>query len=321
MASVNDLLKGMDQSLASTYENITKIIDVIDSQEHPELVQELLKDEANKLENVSLLDLKNNCMTAYLNEIILIILAQLERINERGDKSVDSIRGQAIERSIIQRVTLERGIKPLEKKLNYQLEKMVTSYHKMETDSKQVNNGENARSSKDVLNSDSHSSDSESDELSYRPDASTLLKNSLKTTTSESYKPPKISAMAPPSTQTEPRNNSKKLQSMEEFLKDSSDLPLEEKSIGVNIVNHGRGGIKTNKDREKERELQRYEEDNFIRLPTTVSKTDKHKKRKDMENTFAGEDWSMFSNSRNISNSTSRKRKATSAWDKVKRKR
>ncbi|CAH6719365.1 U3 small nucleolar ribonucleoprotein protein Lcp5p [[Candida] jaroonii] len=316
---LNSILKGMIQSLDSSNESIEKLINNKD-EDTSKFIQDLLNNSENKLENVSLLDLKNNSILSYINNLTLIILSQIQRIE--GDEQVDDVREKAIENSIIQRITLEKGIKPLEKKLNYQLEKMIRSYNKMETDfnnSEQKQQVNAAKNSDDEENNDDSESESESeDELSYKPDASSLMKKPM-SSSNDSYKPPKISAMAPPTNNSSDGKSTKKLQSMEEYLKENSDLPMEEKSIGVNIVNHGRGGVKTSRDREKEKEIQTYEEENFTRLPTVQTKKDKYQKKRELQNTFAGEDFSIFNNNRNINESTSRKRKNGSVWDKVKR--
>lgn len=336
--NVDELLKQMETSLEGTNEGIVKILE--QGNDHPEFIQQLLADGDKKLEDVSLLDLKNRSMLSYIHNVVLVILSQVERIKKGKVEEVEGLRQEAIENAITQRVTLDKGIKPLEKKLTYQLDKMVRSYNKMQSDynnKEEESNVADDDKQKESRGSDSEESSEESseDELSYRPDASSLIKKPMKKTSksteasdpsdpSETYKPPKISAMAPPSSisngQRENNRPNQKLQSMEEYLRESSDLPMEDRSIGANIVNHGRS-VKTSQERKREQEVQRYEEENFTRLPNTMTKKDKSQKRRDMVNTFGGEDWSMFNNTRDIGEGTSRKRKNTSAWDKAKRKR
>ncbi|KAK7678380.1 hypothetical protein QCA50_018595 [Cerrena zonata] len=137
--------------------------------------------------------------------------------------------------------------------------------------------------------SDSESeSEEEDDALSYRPDAAALAKltktsskakpskSSEPSENAEAYKPPKISAVAPPSAtfseKGADKSSNRKLQSMEEYLAENSELPQAEVSIGSSIVNNGRGGVKTDKDRQREEEIQTYEESNFTRLPNTQLK-------------------------------------------------
>lgn len=323
---MDEILNSILPSLESAKESVDKILE-IEGSENPDLVKQLLGEGSNKLEDVSLLNLKNDAMISYIHNVTLIILSHLERVRAETD---ESSREKAIESTIVQRTTLERGIKPLEKKLSYQLDKMIRSYNKMLTDFEnedKINDKTNDNDSDNSQEDDSESEEESADELSYRPDASSLIKAPMKktsktatTTTEEAYKPPKINAMAPPTAPTDDKKkSSKKLQSMEEYLRETSDLPQEDKSIGVDIVNHGRGGVKTDQERRKELEIQTYEEENFTRLPATMTKKDKRQKRKQLYDTFGGEDFSMFNNTTNLSDSTSRKRKTKSVWDKVKR--
>lgn len=347
--SVDELLKGIITSLDATKQSIDLILKTSDNEGdgYPDLIENLLqKLNIDKLEGVSLLSLKSHSLLSYLNNLVLIILARLERLSEE-DHGIEDAKLKSITNSVIQRVCLEKGIKPLEKKLNYQLDKMVRAYNRMEADEslaikRAEQNNENNEQGSDDDEEDDESSEQEDDVLSYRPDSAALAKltqtkSKSKSSASreskdddepsesaEKYKPPKISAMAPPkadptSTSTK-SNNTRKLQSMEEYLRDNSDLPQLESSIGSTIVDNGRLGVKTDFDKKKEKEIQRYEEENFTRLPNTMTKKSFRQKQRDMANTFAGEDWSMFNNSRKLEE-TSRKRKPGSVWDKVKKRR
>jgi U3 small nucleolar ribonucleoprotein protein LCP5 len=342
--SVDELLKGIITSLDVTKTSIESILKASDSEgeSYPDLIQNLLqKLNIDKLEGVSLLSLKSHSLLSYLNNLVLIILAHVEKLSEEDD-NIEDAKLKSIANSITQRVCLEKGIKPLEKKLNYQLDKMVRAYNRMEADESQAiktaqENNENNEQGSNA--DDDESSEEEDDALSYRPDSAALAKltqSKSKSSTSreprdeeasesaEKYKPPKISAMAPPKadpTATGSKSsNTRKLQSMEEYLRENSDLPQLESSIGSTIVDNGRLGVKTDFDKKKEREIQRYEEDNFTRLPNTMTKKSFQQKQRDMAHTFAGEDWSMFNNSRKL-DETSRKRKPGSVWDKVKKRR
>ncbi|EGV65867.1 hypothetical protein CANTEDRAFT_133291 [Yamadazyma tenuis ATCC 10573] len=300
-SNIDEVISTITPSLESTNDGILKILEYEMQNDLPEFINQLL-----------------------LDSKMMIILSQIERTKEGKYEEADDVREKSIESTIAQRVTIERGIKPLEKKLNYQLDKMIRTYNKMLQEYEAKGNDDQQNAS--VNNDNDDSSEESEDELAYRPDASSLMSKASKKASSkpeepiqEAYKPPKISAMAPPTREETKNKPSKKLQSMEEYLRENSDLPMEEKSIGVNIVNHGRGGVKTDSERRKEKELQTYEETNFVRLPSTMTKKDKYQKRKELNNTFGGEDWSMFNNSRQLSEGTSRKRKPNSVWDKVKR--
>lgn len=339
--SLDEIIKGISASVKSTDDAVTALHSRIESPEIPALVSDLLQKTNQSIpEGVSLLDLKNNAILSYLNNLALIILARVEALKTNDSKQVDDLKLKAVKGSIVQRVVLERGVKNLEKKLQYQLEKMVRNYNKMEKDSSEqtVNKKlENQEREDEEAESEEGDSEEESDsenELNYKPDASALVKSLKKDTKSkeaandkenktEKYRPPKIAAALPPQEFKDTGRKSKssnKMRSMEEYLLENSDAPMLETSIGSSIVNHGRGGVKTMRDRQKEAEIQRYEESNFTRLPASMSKKDKRQKRKQEADTFFGEDWGIFNNNKNDLN-TSRKFKPKSAWDRAKKRR
>ncbi|SGZ47991.1 CIC11C00000002906 [Sungouiella intermedia] len=338
--SVDELLNGIILSLGQTEASVLSAQQkfITESEELlPTMVKDLLAKSSEDLEGMSLLSLKENALLSYVNNLVLVLLAHLERMQEGTDsEKLELLKLKAVQSTVEQRACLEKGVKPLEKKLSYQLEKMVRSFHRMEEDNakleakinEQVENG-TAEPAESESDSDSES-DSEEDEdaLSYKPDSSALAKMTKKpykkkeSEADEKYRPPKISAAAPPRTFSDkaaPKNHTRKLQSMEEYLAESSDLPQAESSIGATILDHGRGGVKTAKDTKREKEIQKYEESNFTRLPSTATKKTFKQKMAERTNNFAGEDWSMFNNKRNLKEGTSRKRKAGSAWDRVKR--
>lgn len=104
---------------------------------------------------------------------------------------------------------------------------------------------------------------------------------------------------------------------MEEYLKYSSSAPMVEQSIGSGILEHGRGGEKTDRDRKREEEVQRYEEDNFVRLPG-ANKKERSKLKKARAGAFFGEDWGVGGD---IGEATKRKRGGSSMWEKSKKRR
>lgn len=342
MSSVNELLKGIVASLEQT-ESAVKDVEgkyVVHEKDYlPTMIQDLVEKSSSSLEGMSLLSLKNEALLSYVNSLVLVLLSHLERLRLLAkEEKIEAAKRKAVESSVQQRVCLEKGIKPLEKKLTYQLDKMVRSFHKMEEDNARMEqkvaeaaeNGEEEKSSESEADDDSEDDSEEDDDaLSYRPDAS-ALKNMAKASLAKNkgegdgkYRPPKISAAAMPTKDFDDRaisaKSKRKLQSMEEYLRESSDLPQAEASIGSAILGHGRGGVKTSRDSQKEREIQRYEEANFTRLPSTATKKTHRQKMAERANTFAGEDWSMFNNSRSLKEGTSRKRKGGSAWDRAKK--
>lgn len=339
--SVDELLSGIVQSLRQTAESVQSTEQKFISESElllPTMVKDLLAKTDDKLEGMSLLALKENSLLSYVNNLTLVLLSHLERLQSNADlEKLEQLKLKAVQGTVEQRACLEKGVKPLEKKLNYQLEKMVRAFHRMEEDNakleakvnEQVENGD-AESSDSSSESESESDSEDEDELSYKPDSAALAKMTKKPfrgkeserSENEKYRPPKISAAAPPKSfddRAAPKPHNRKLQSMEEYLAESSDLPQAESSIGATIVDHGRGGVKTSKDKKREQEIQKYEENNFTRLPSTATKKTFKQKMAERANNFAGEDWSMFNNKRTLKEGVSRKRKAGTAWDRVKR--
>jgi len=170
---------------------------------------------------------------------------------------------------------------------------------------------------------DEDDEDSEIDEMAYRPNISAFTRNMAsnghrgqsgqKTITRSSsstadgiYRPPKIKAIAPPtSLTTTDRNHPSKRDRDRRHLKSSvidefvaaemSSAPTAEPSIGSTIQRGGRRTI-SQKEREKEHERRVYEETNFVRLPKE-SKKEQSKQRRlagGRDGGFGGEEFRML---------------------------
>ena len=324
-SAMDPLLKTVAGSLDATIESIAKVAELVE-EDAPQMVRDLMRLQGvDRLEGVSLLSLKNHALLAYLNNLVLVLLTRMQLLE---DVDTDAQRQRAVENTIVQRVCLEKGVKPLEKRLSYQLDKMIRSHKRMEAQSQSKDGKDNDKDSDSDSGSGSDA-DSSDDNLAYKPDVLALAKLTPKVAREaaagggDKYKPPKISALEPPkpAAAASRRSDNRKLQSMEEYLRETSDQPSMEASIGATIINHGKGGVKTNREREKEREIQTYEENNFTRLPNAATKKTHRQKQSELVNNFGGEDWSIFNNKRNVDDSTSRKRKPTTAWDRVKKRR
>ena len=107
MSKVDTVLKEIISSTKSTEASVKELIAFVkdSSSQHPELVRNLLAKSNLLLEGVSLLGLKNESLVSYINNIVLVVLSHLERLE--SDLETGS---SAVERSIIQRVTLERAL-------------------------------------------------------------------------------------------------------------------------------------------------------------------------------------------------------------------
>lgn len=348
MSELTMLLKQINESLKATSDSITKLESNYDHLDSDSGIVSHLDIDQN--EKVSLLSLKNASMLSYITSLMSIVSEKLDT------KSKDASAMKGREKSIENRVVLERGIKPLEKKLGYQLDKLVRAYMRAEkeyNDAKKRAEEKNDRNGHDEVeneNSDDEgASSSEDEELSYRPNVirskSTDKKSKDFNEEQEGaednndgiYRPPKINAMLPPQVSThfedkfsvkdhKDRSNNSRMQAMEEYIKNQSDQPDWGTSIGADILDHGRGGIKSSRATEKERRVTTFEEDNFTRvnhmgMNKTERKRQKQRQRIASANVIGGEDFGIFNSKRKLEDSTSRRnnKKPRSAWDRAKK--
>jgi U3 small nucleolar ribonucleoprotein protein LCP5 len=216
---------------------------------------------------LSLLDLKNNLLLSYIQNLSLLILSKLNN----PQFTLQTPESQKMIWNLISdRVHLEKGVIPLETKIGYQIRKLIRAAEDTNT---------NTSTTKD-------------DNLKFKPNPSALVSAAPVDTAEEAgvYKPPRISSTKIPTTRNEdgPRRN----KVLEEFIS-SSDLnnaPTALPSIGTNVAGiGGRNMYKTVRNAD----VERYEEENFIRLPANIGKEKtKGKKARGGMDGFGGEDWS-----------------------------
>jgi U3 small nucleolar ribonucleoprotein protein LCP5 len=279
-------------------------------------------------DGISLLSLKNHELLGYLHSLVYIIAGKIA-LTESEDAERDiKVIDEAIKSSIVHRISMEKGIKGLENKIAYQIEKVLRAYQKATTD----DNTEAAQPNN--VDSDSE------DELNYRPNPMALqaskggLAGSKKSpkgrgadededdSHTKKYEAPKIAAVAPfQKERTSRRRNA----TMEEYIQESSAAPVAEPSIGSTIMDHGRGGERTDRDRKKQKEIQDYEEENYVRLPGMSKKQAKRAARQRQRDAFGrnlfGEDWSFLDRkSDGIAESSKRRKKDMSVWERAKKK-
>lgn len=268
--SVDELLDGVSSSIESTSNSLDSLIESIDSYgtEYPQMVENLIsslskegKTSSEKTvgAGVSLLSLKNSSLLGYLDTLSLIVESKLEAMQIGGDK-VEKRHGKTVENSVVHRVTLDKGVKPLEKRLNYQLDKLMDAYRRREREDEEakerakegdeeVGKGTNSEESETSAAEDADMLEEEGAGLKFRPNAAAFIKKRGKGRDGEDkrqggaetkYRPPRISAALPPSLQ-EQQNESKQegrqrnLQSMDEYLRQVGDAPSVEASVGATI--------------------------------------------------------------------------------------
>ncbi|KAJ4294921.1 hypothetical protein N0V88_005160 [Collariella sp. IMI 366227] len=266
-------------------------------------------------DGISLLDVKNELLLSYLQNLVFLILLKLRQAKNGGsdsDADEQNIGDLVVSKLVELRLYLEKGARPLEDKLRFQIDKVLRAADDAERDAKAAEEIAKANENSDSeSSSDEGESDEEEDEevdgrkiadLQHRPNLTGFQRPAAaahtgkQTDASGVYRPPRISAVSMPTTERREKAAKKQIKSatLDEFIADEmSTAPIAEPSIGTTIV-HGGRKIKTVSERRKEDERRNYEESNFVRLPTE-SKKDRAKRMKqeggNRRMNFGGEEW------------------------------
>ncbi|KAK1988874.1 Sas10/Utp3/C1D family protein [Colletotrichum cereale] len=259
-------------------------------------------------DGISLLDTKNELLLSYLQNLVFLILLKLRNAKKQSnsDGKVDETTETVVKKLVELRLYLEKGVRPLEDKLRYQIEKILRAADDAERNAHAVKAAKGAGSEESGSDDESGSDEDEDEDeelkaahLQARPDAfvrpaaasaavATAQKDGV-------YKPPRIAPTVMPSERRE-KTERRPLKSatMDEFIEhEMSTAPIAEPSIGTTIVNGGRR-MKTAADRKTEDERREYEETNFIRLPTQSKKAKAQEAAKTGRSgrmQFGGEEW------------------------------
>ncbi|MCJ1371833.1 hypothetical protein MMC20_003053 [Loxospora ochrophaea] len=258
-------------------------------------------------DGISLLDTKNELLLSYLHHLAFLILLRIrsqshtQKSQEQStpnETSEEILRDDTVKKLVELRVYLEKGVRPLENRLKYQIDKVVRAAdnaskppQKLNGESKHVraSNGTTAKddssSQAGSVSEDSHNSGDKTapaiDDLAYRPNPTALLRPSQSSSTTLAnnniYRPPRITPTALPTTaqstnNSRTRNKPAKSATLDEFIStELSSLPQAEPSIGSTIISGGRRS-KSQKERHADAERRTYEETNFVRLPKESKK-------------------------------------------------
>ncbi|POR30967.1 Uncharacterized protein TPAR_08814 [Tolypocladium paradoxum] len=300
------LLASLTQSLSLTQEAVPKI-EAID----------------NPKDGISLLDVKNELLLSYLQNLVFLILLKLRnsKSGSDGPASVANELDESVRAKLVElRLYLERGARPLEEKLQFSIERFLRTAEDAQREerskAKTLKTNGKKGSARDESDSESGSDDEESGDestaapaiqrrpgnLSAAPRPGTLIDDVVarpgdrEDGSSGVYRPPKRDRAIMETTRPREKSDRRPQKShvMEEFVSaELSMAPLAEPSIGTTIVQGGRK-MKTAQERRDEDERREYEETNLVRLPK-LSKKDRAKKGKEagrggrME--FGGEEW------------------------------
>lgn len=262
-------------------------------------------------DGISLLDVKNDLLLSYLQNLVFLILLKLRNRGKSSESDIDNVLHDDVVKKLVEmRVYLEKGVRPLEGRLKYQIDKVLRAADdatRASADPSVLANGMNDEEDSSSNGSDRESVDnaaplkeSDIDDLQYRPNPLALSRPTQTAQEVEEraaqdglYRPPRITATAMPTT-TGPRDKEArkpaKSATLDEFVNtELSTAPVAEPSIGSTIVSGGRRS-KSEKERKEEAERREYEEKNYVRLPKE-SKKDKAKKRTGRDAGYGGEEW------------------------------
>ena len=293
-------------------------------------------------DGISLLDAKNEIFLSYLQALALRNLNVIQSLKEGESlENAQRLSNDVTAKLVEHRVYLERGVRPLEQKINYMVDKAVKAANDEDQALARKSkrgavknghaNGENedeSESGQDTDENDETAVGADADDL-YRPNAAAIVNRDqeqdrrAKGKADGVYKPPRISATAMPTTEQRERKERKPARSatLDEYVStELSHAPMAEPSIGSTIAAGGR----TNKDARqlaKEKERRQYEETNLVRLPKESKKDSVRKGARDLTGGFGGEEWrGLDASVDRIGDLTRRKGKVT-ALDKSRKRR
>ncbi|KAL4891136.1 Sas10/Utp3/C1D family-domain-containing protein [Aspergillus ambiguus] len=267
-------------------------------------------------DGISLLDAKSDLLLSYIQNLVFLTLIQLRDVSHESVEPDQSVRDEVVKKLIELRVYLDRGVRPLESRLKYQVDKVIKAAEDSERTersapkSKSRKEQGSGREDEDAASSDSEgdSEDDEEeediDEMAYRPNVSAFTKKiageakpdrpNLRGSNDGIYRPPRIMPTALPTTESKERKDRappRRSNVIDEFVSaEMSSAPMAEPSIGSTIVRGGRH-TKSKKEREVEAERTAYEETNFTRLAKESKKERAKRRNQGGDSGFGGEEW------------------------------
>lgn len=268
-------------------------------------------------DGITLLDTKTDIFLAYLQALALRNLHVIRSIKDGSDIEEAQKLSNEITRDLVKhRVYLERGVKPLEAKIKYQVDKVVKAADDEERANVQKAKAAAAPNGRAKSGAADASEDSDEDGSedgledgadgnaeSYRPNPASFAQatgedayNSRRAQSKQDgvYRPPRISATSMPTTESrerKERTRPERSRTVDEYIStELSTAPVAQPSIGSTITEGGRRN-KDSRQLAKEAERQAYEETNLVRLPKE-SKKDAKKRGQDRHGSgYGGEEW------------------------------
>lgn len=250
--------------------------------------------------------------------MFLIILKLRNRKTSSLNEYNEDLDTSVVKKLVELQVYLEKGVRPLEGRLKYQIDKVLQAAD----DAKRAEDVPKPRPGKVTAHSDEEDEEDEDeseddsdadsangaalkandiDDLQYRPNPSAFVRpaDAADTRTKGEledgvYKPPRIQATAMPTTGPRDRTEKKPMKSatLDEFVNtELSSAPFAEPSIGATTVSGGRRR-KSEREMNEEAERREYEERNYVRLPKE-SKKERAKRNRNggRDAGYGGEEW------------------------------
>ena len=186
------------------------------------------------------------------------------------------------------RIYTEKGVRPLEGRLKYQLDKLLLAASEASVEPAPTGAVKiPITSERRIVESNASASDSDAEiaprpaipDLAYRPNPSAFARPSDSKATRQStsdglYRPPRITPTALPTTDALSRKKEvkpRKSHTLNAFIhEEMDDAPIAEPSIGAGSGLKGR-------EKEKEEEKRGYEETRLVRLPGEKKKKDRRR--------------------------------------------
>ncbi|KAF7188639.1 hypothetical protein HII31_10301 [Pseudocercospora fuligena] len=294
---------------------------------------------------ITLFDTKNEIFLSYLQALALRNLNVIRSIKNGTDaEEAQKLSAEITKKLVEHRVYLERGVRPSEQKLKYQVDRVVKLADDEERASQQKatqNAKTNGHAKEGASDDDESKSDSDSDSeaelggglVGHAPRLATMTagqqrdaKSAARAKSQEDgvYRPPRISATAMPTSDRREKAERRPARSgvLDEYVSNElSQAPLAQPSVGSNLAAGGRQS-KNAKQMREEAERREYEETNLVRLPA-MSKKEKAKKGlgRQRDGGFGGEEWRGLGDSLDRIGDLTKRKGKDSALDKSRKRR
>ncbi|KAH8164017.1 hypothetical protein CIB48_g4237 [Xylaria polymorpha] len=234
---------------------------------------------------VSLFDVKNELLLSYLQNLVFLILIKIR--NAKAGEDSTEISDAVVKKLVELRLYLDKGVRPLEERLRFQLDKIIRAADDADRKDRMAEEDQDAE-----LDSESGSGPFI---LQLLAPVSVGMVAAAQDKTGV-YRPPKIAPTVMPTTERRERTERRPMKSatINEYIADElSAAPSALPSVGSNVVFGGRK-VKTAMEREEEQRRREFEETNFVRLPKESKKQRAEKNRQERRSakmSFGGEEW------------------------------